>query len=69
MCAGAIVLARLGLLVYAANDPKAGACGSRIDIPGEPWLNHSVPLVSGVLAEEAGGILSSFFESKRRAPG
>lgn len=67
MCAGALVLARMGLLVYGALDPKAGACGSRIDVPGEPWLNHRLPAVSGVLAEEAGGMLSAFFEMKRTA--
>jgi tRNA(adenine34) deaminase len=67
MCAGALVQARIGLLVYGSHDPKAGACGSRIDILGEPWLNHSVPLVSGVLADETGSTLSAFFEMKRRA--
>ena len=69
MCAGALVLARVGHLVYGAIDPKAGACGSRIDLPGEPWLNHRLPSTSGVLAEEAGGLLSAFFEMKRRAAG
>jgi tRNA(adenine34) deaminase len=67
MCAGALVQARIGLLVYGAHDPKAGACGSRMDLLGEPWLNHHVPLVSGILAEEAGGTLAAFFEMKRRA--
>lgn len=66
MCAGAIVQSRLGLLVYGAHDLKAGACGSRIDVLGEPWLNHHVPLVSGVLAEEASSVLSAFFEKKRK---
>jgi tRNA(adenine34) deaminase len=69
MCAGALVLARLGNLVYGATDPKAGACGSRIDILGEPWLNHRLPATSGVLAEESGGMLSAFFEMKRSAAG
>ena len=69
MCAGALVLARLGQLVYGALDPKAGACGSRIDILGEPWLNHRLPATSGVLADEAGGLLSAFFEMKRSAAG
>jgi tRNA(adenine34) deaminase len=69
MCAGALVLARLGSLVYGAVDPKAGACGSRIDILGEPWLNHRLPATSGVLAEESGGMLSAFFEMKRSAAG
>jgi len=67
MCAGALVQSRIGLLVYGAHDPKAGACGSRMDVLGEPWLNHSVPLVSGVMADEAGGTLAAFFEMKRRA--
>ncbi len=66
MCAGALVQSRLGLLVYAAHDPKAGACGSRVDVLGEPWLNHHVPLVSGVLADEASQTLSAFFEMKRK---
>lgn len=69
MCAGALVLARLGNLVYGATDPKAGACGSRIDILGEPWLNHRLPATSGVLADESGGMLSAFFEMKRSAAG
>ncbi len=69
MCAGALVLARLGSLVYDATDPKAGACGSRIDILGEPWLNHRLPVTSGVLADESGGMLSAFFEMKRSAAG
>jgi len=69
MCAGALVLARLGSLVYGAVDPKAGACGSRIDILGEPWLNHRLPATSGVLADESGGMLSAFFEMKRSAAG
>ncbi len=69
MCAGALVLARVGHLVYGALDPKAGAVGSRIDIPGEPWLNHRLSSTSGVLADEAGSLLCAFFEMKRSAPG
>jgi tRNA(adenine34) deaminase len=69
MCAGALVQSRIGLLVYGAHDPKAGACGSRIDILGEPWLNHHVPLVSGVMAEESSHALSAFFEMKRQTEG
>lgn len=69
MCAGALVLARMGLAVYGALDPKAGAFGSRIDVPGEPWLNHRLPSVSGILAAEAGGMLSAFFEMRRAAAG
>jgi tRNA(adenine34) deaminase len=66
MCAGAIVLSRVGRVVYGAHDPKAGACGSVLNVLDEPRLNHSPALTSGVLADEAGGLLSEFFEMKRR---
>jgi len=67
MCAGAIILSRIGRLVYAANDPKAGACGSVLDVIHEPRLNHRVEITSGVLAEECGALLKAFFQRKRRA--
>ena len=67
MCAGAIVLARLGRLVYGAPDPKAGACGSVLDVIHERRLNHRVTVESGVLAEECGAPLKEFFAKKRRA--
>ena len=67
MCAGAIVLARAGRLVYGATDPKAGACGSVLDVIHEPRLNHRVELTTGVLAEECGELLREFFAAKRRA--
>jgi len=66
MCAGAIVLARLGRLVYGALDPKAGACGSVLDVIHERRLNHRVPVESGVLADECGALLREFFGKKRR---
>jgi len=66
MCAGAIILARLGRLVYGAFDPKAGACGSVLDVIHEPRFNHRVETASGVLAEECGGVLREFFVRKRR---
>ena len=65
MCAGAIVLARLPRVVYGAGDPKAGACGSVLDVLGEPRLNHRPDVVGGLLAEECGGLLSEFFASRR----
>jgi tRNA(adenine34) deaminase len=68
MCAGAIVLARLGRLVYGASDPKAGGCGSVTDVVHEPRLNHRVDVTAGVLAEECGGMLRAFFAAKRRKP-
>jgi tRNA(adenine34) deaminase len=66
MCAGAMVLARVGRLVYGAADPKAGGCGSVLDVIHEPRLNHRVDVTSGVLAEECGAVLKTFFAGKRR---
>jgi len=65
MCAGAIILARLGRLVYGASDPKAGACGSVIDVIGERRLNHRVEVEREVMAEECGELLREFFRKKR----
>ena len=56
MCAGAIVLARVPRVVYAADDPKAGAAGSVLDVLGEPRLNHRPDVARGLLAEEAADI-------------
>ena len=66
MCAGAIIHARIGRLVYAAADPKAGACGSVLSVLNEPRLNHRVEVTAGVLAEECGSMLSHFFIDRRR---
>ncbi len=65
MCAGAILHARIGRLVYAAPDPKAGACGSVLSVLNHPGLNHRVEVVSGVLAEECGAMLRTFFRERR----
>ena len=65
MCAGAILHARISRLVYAATDPKAGACGSVLNVMNHPALNHHLELVQGVLAEECGTMLTEFFRSKR----
>jgi tRNA(adenine34) deaminase len=65
MCAGAIQHARLARVVFGANDPKTGACGSVIDLFAEARLNHHATLVRGVLADECGGVLSVFFATKR----
>jgi tRNA(adenine34) deaminase len=65
MCAGAIVLARAARVVYGAADPKAGACGSVLDVPGEPVLNHRPQVAGGLLAEDCGALLTSFFASRR----
>ena len=66
MCAGAIMLARIPRVVYAAADPKSGAAGTLYNILQDERLNHRVELVSGVLAEESGTLLKSFFEKRRQ---
>lgn len=66
MCAGALVLARLQRLVFAADDPKAGAVGALWDIPRDPRLNHQVEVTRGTLAEECGDLLRDFFRARRR---
>ncbi|HTA98469.1 MAG TPA: tRNA adenosine(34) deaminase TadA [Solirubrobacteraceae bacterium] len=65
MCAGAIVLARIPRVVFGASDPKAGACGSVLDVLAEPRLNHRPDVASGLLGEECGALLSEFFASRR----
>jgi tRNA(adenine34) deaminase len=65
MCAGAAVLARIARVVYGASDPKAGACGSVLDVTGEPRLNHRPHVAGGLLAQECGELLSAFFAARR----
>ena len=65
MCAGALVAARLGRLVFGAGDPRAGACGTLYNLCADPRLNHEVPVTSGLRADEAGTLLTSFFARKR----
>jgi tRNA(adenine34) deaminase len=67
MCAGAIVLARLRTVFIGAMDPKAGACGSLMDIPEDPRLNHNSGVVTGVLEDECRALLKSFFRNLRDA--
>ena len=65
MCAGAIVLARVPRVVYAAEDPKAGAAGSVLNVLAEPRLNHRPAVAGGLLAQEASELLRAFFASRR----
>lgn len=67
MCAGALVLARVSQLVYATDDPKAGAAGSVLNLLQHPSLNHQVHIRRGVLADEAASLLRDFFHSLRAA--
>jgi tRNA(adenine34) deaminase len=65
MCAGAMIHARLGRLIYAASDPKAGAAGSVLEVLNHPKLNHQMAVESGMLADEAAELLREFFQQRR----
>ena len=65
MCAGAIVLARVPRVVYGADDPKAGAAGSVLNVLDEPAFNHRPEVTGGLLADEAATLLRAFFEERR----
>ena len=65
MCAGALVLSRVSRIVYGADDPVAGACGSVFNIVSEKRLNHRIPVVKGVLGDRASALLKDFFRSRR----
>jgi tRNA(adenine34) deaminase len=65
MCAGALVNARVGQLVYGATDPKAGAAGSLMTLVADPRLNHRMPIITGVDADRCGALLVDFFAARR----
>lgn len=65
MCAAAIVHARIERLVFAASDPKSGACGGALDLLGAPSMNHRVSVESGVLGESGADLLKAFFQRRR----
>ncbi len=67
MCAGALVAARLGRLVFGTPDPRAGACGSIYNLCSDPRLNHDIPITHGVRAAEASDLLAQFFATRRPA--
>ena len=69
MCAGAMVNARLGHLVYGATDPKAGAAGSLMTLTADPRLNHRIPTERGIRAAEAAELLVGFFAARRTPTG
>ena len=65
MCAGALVAARVGRVVFGANDPKAGACGSLYNLVADPRLNHEVAVTYGVRADECAALITKFFADLR----
>jgi len=69
MCAGALVNARVGRLVYATDDPKAGAVASRFALVDGAVLNHRVEVETGAHADEAAALLRDFFRARRGRPG
>ena len=68
MCAGALVTARLGGVVFGASDPKAGACGTLYNLCADPRLNHELSVIRGVLAEESASLLTEWFAARRVPP-
>lgn len=66
MCAGAVVQARLPMIVYGCTDPKAGACHTLFQIPSDPRLNHRALVIGGVLSDRCSAILTDFFQRKRK---
>ena len=66
MCAGALVLARVKKIIFGASDPKAGACGSVINIARHNQLNHVIELESEIFKDECADLMSGFFQKKRR---
>jgi tRNA(adenine34) deaminase len=65
MCAGAMIHARIDRLVFAAADPKAGACGSVLEVLNHPQLNHQMQMEQGIEAEESAELLRTFFRDRR----
>ena len=65
MCAGALVGARIGALIFGAADPKAGACGSLYNLAADPRLNHEFPVTRGFMGDECATLLTEFFAARR----
>ena len=65
MCFGALMHARVATLVYGAREPRAGVCGSQLDLPAATFYNHSLEVVGGVLAEQSSALLKGFFAGRR----
>lgn len=65
MCAGAAIMARVARVVFAAEDPKAGACGTLYNLGADPRLNHNFEVVAGIAREESAALLKDFFAPRR----
>ena len=65
MCMGAMMHARLARVVFGAHDPKTGVCGSVMDLPAQPELNHQTTVAGGLLADACGHLLRQFFKKRR----
>jgi tRNA(adenine34) deaminase len=68
MCAGALILARLGLLVYGADDPKTGSIRTVVNIPDGACSNHRLPVIAGIMESACRQQLQSWFEKRRHQP-
>ena len=68
MCTGALLHARVARVVFAAHDPKFGACGSLAHLPADPRLNHRCPVDAGLWAERSATMLQAFFRERRNRP-
>jgi tRNA(adenine34) deaminase len=68
VCAGALVAARVGRLVFGATDPRAGSCGSLYNLCADPRLNHELAVTAGVRADESAALLAAFFAERRARP-
>ena len=66
MCAGALVGARIGTIIFGAYEPKTGACGSVFDVVRDPGVLHRAEVIGGVLASDCADLLSEFFDSLRK---
>lgn len=66
MCFGALMHARVSALVYGANEPRAGVCGSQLNLPEQDFYNHKVAVQGGVLAASSSALLKDFFARKRQ---
>jgi tRNA(adenine34) deaminase len=65
MCFGALMHARVATLVYGAREPRAGVCGSQLNLPAQTFYNHSLEVIGGVLADQSAALLKGFFAGRR----